>query len=62
MIAHPDAAQQYSELKQELAKRYPDDIEAYMDGKDKFVKAVEKKALEWQAMTRVVECQHHQQQ
>ncbi|WP_242056442.1 MULTISPECIES: GrpB family protein [unclassified Nostoc] len=48
MIAHPDAAQQYSELKRRLAKKYPEDIEGYMDGKDEFIKAMEKKALEWQ--------------
>jgi GrpB-like predicted nucleotidyltransferase (UPF0157 family) len=50
MIAHPEAAQQYSELKRELAKKYPQDIEGYMDGKDGFVKTMEKKALEWQTM------------
>lgn len=50
MIAHPDVAQQYSELKRHLAKQYPGDIESYMDGKDEFVKSVEKKALIWQAM------------
>ena len=48
MIAHPDMAQQYSKLKRELAKRYPQDIEGYIDGKDEFVQMVEKKALEWQ--------------
>ncbi|NDJ17938.1 GrpB family protein [Myxacorys almedinensis] len=48
MIAHPDVAQQYSELKRELAKQYPQNIEGYMDGKDEFVQMVEKKALEWQ--------------
>ena len=30
---HPEAAQQYSKLKQELAKQYPTDIQGYMDGK-----------------------------
>jgi GrpB-like predicted nucleotidyltransferase (UPF0157 family) len=51
MIAHPDDAQQYSELKRQLAKHYPHDIEGYMDGKDEFVKTMEKKALIWRAMT-----------
>lgn len=51
MIAHPDVAQQYSRLKQELAKQHPQNIEDYMDGKDEFVKTMEKKALEWQALT-----------
>ena len=53
MIAHPDTAQQYSELKRELAKKYPQDLEEYMDGKDEFIKTMEKKALEWQAMTQM---------
>jgi GrpB-like predicted nucleotidyltransferase (UPF0157 family) len=51
MIAHPEAAQQYSELKRKLAKQYPQDIEGYMDGKDEFVKRMEKKALEWRSST-----------
>jgi len=51
MIVHPEVAQQYSELKRELAKQYPQDIEGYMDGKDEFVKKTEKKALEWRSMT-----------
>ncbi|MBW4457500.1 MAG: GrpB family protein [Nostoc indistinguendum CM1-VF10] len=50
MIAHPEAAQTYSLLKRELAKKYPQNIEGYMDGKDEFIKAMEKKALEWQAL------------
>lgn len=47
MIAHPEAAQQYSDLKRRLAKEYPENIEGYMDGKDKFVKEMEKKAIDW---------------
>ena len=47
MIAYPQAAQQYSDLKLRLAKEYPEDIEGYMDGKDRFVKEMEQKALEW---------------
>jgi len=38
MIAHPDEAQQYSQLKRSLANTYPDDRESYMDGKDSFIK------------------------
>lgn len=38
MIAHPEAAQAYSLLKQRLAQEYPGDKEAYMDGKDPFIK------------------------
>jgi GrpB-like predicted nucleotidyltransferase (UPF0157 family) len=45
MIAHPEVAQQYSDLKRTLAAQYPHDIDSYMDGKDAFVKAVEQQAL-----------------
>jgi len=44
--AHPDAAKEYGDLKANLARSSPD-IEAYMDGKDAFVKCLEKKALAW---------------
>ena len=47
MIAHPVEAQMYCELKQHLAQKYPEDIEAYMDGKDPFIKEHEVKALQW---------------
>ncbi|MBD2529326.1 GrpB family protein [Nostoc flagelliforme FACHB-838] len=47
MIAHPEDAQKYSELKRKLAKQYPNDIIGYMDGKDGFIKEMEKKALVW---------------
>lgn len=45
--AHPTAARRYGELKQRLAKRFPDDISAYCDGKDAFVKQLEQLALSW---------------
>lgn len=47
MIAHPEDAKQYSELKQELAKQFPHDIESYMDGKDAFIKEMQIKANNW---------------
>jgi len=50
MIAHPDCAQQYSDLKRTLAAQYPNDIEGYMDGKDKFVKTMEQRALHWRGL------------
>lgn len=43
----PEKAAQYGSLKEKLASQYPNDIEAYMDGKDSFVKNLEKKALDW---------------
>lgn len=48
MIAHPDEAQAYSDLKRMLAKQYPTNIESYMDGKDGFIKAIDQKAKQWQ--------------
>lgn len=45
--AHPEDAAEYGQLKIELASLFPQDIEAYMDGKDLFVKRLEEKALKW---------------
>lgn len=45
--ANPEVARRYAELKQELARRFPRDIEGYMDGKDAFIKDVERTALAW---------------
>lgn len=47
MIAHPEEAEAYSRLKEELARRFPHDIEGYMVGKDAFIKEIERKALVW---------------
>jgi len=44
---HKDDAKRYGELKELLAKRFPNDIEAYIDGKDEFVKNLEQKAIKW---------------
>ncbi|MBF2026344.1 MAG: GrpB family protein [Oscillatoriales cyanobacterium C42_A2020_001] len=41
MIAHPVDAQQYSNLKRLLAKKYPQDIDQYMDGKDAFIRDID---------------------
>jgi GrpB-like predicted nucleotidyltransferase (UPF0157 family) len=49
MIAHPDEAQQYSLLKQKLALEYPEDMEAYIDGKDPFIKEHEARAIVWRS-------------
>ena len=47
MIAHPEDARKYSELKQKLALQYKGDMDGYCDGKDAFVKEMEKKAIAW---------------
>ncbi|WP_028550269.1 GrpB family protein [Paenibacillus sp. UNC451MF] len=44
---HLEEARQYGNLKESLAKQFPKDIEAYMNGKDAFVKELEKRALLW---------------
>ena len=49
MKTHPDEARAYSELKERLARAHPNDIESYMDGKDAFIKAVDRKAARWRA-------------
>lgn len=44
---HPKVAQKYAELKEQLADRFPNDIEAYSEGKNDFIKEIEKKAIKW---------------
>lgn len=44
---HPEIARQYGELKKVLAEKFPYDIDGYCDGKDAFVKKMEREALEW---------------
>lgn len=44
---HSVEVKKYGNLKETLAKQFPKDIEAYMDGKDTFVKELERKALHW---------------
>ena len=45
--AHPAVAAEYGELKRKLAAAHPQDIEAYMDGKDAFIKETERRAQAW---------------
>ena len=47
MNAHPAAAQAYSNLKQSLAREHPHDMDAYIDGKNAFIKHHEALALAW---------------
>lgn len=42
-----EKAKEYEKLKIKLAKLYPYDIEKYCDGKDEWVKTLEKEALAW---------------
>jgi GrpB-like predicted nucleotidyltransferase (UPF0157 family) len=45
LIQHPETARAYGDLKRNLAGRFPADMEAYMEGKDAFVKETEGEAL-----------------
>ena len=47
MIAHPEEAQAYSRLKEELSQRFPHDIEGYVAGKDGLIKEIDRKAKAW---------------
>lgn len=44
---HEDTKNAYAELKRELAKKYPFDIDSYGNGKETFVKEIESQALAW---------------
>lgn len=47
MRAHAELAAEYSDLKRRLAREHPDSIDLYMDGKDAFVKEMERQAWAW---------------
>ncbi|HVF66171.1 MAG TPA: GrpB family protein [Pyrinomonadaceae bacterium] len=49
MIAHPADARRYSELKRRLADEHPQSMDAYMDGKDGFIKEMDVRAARWRA-------------
>lgn len=44
---HPAEAEEYGRLKSQLAASYPLSIDLYVAGKDAYVQALEKRALEW---------------
>lgn len=47
MNTHPKEAEAYSQLKIELAKKFPYDIKSYMAGKNGFIKNIDQEAKEW---------------
>lgn len=47
LIAHPRKAQQYAELKRRLSKKFPHDMDGYLDGKAPFIQEILAKAVEW---------------
>jgi GrpB-like predicted nucleotidyltransferase (UPF0157 family) len=54
MRAHRELADRYGELKLRLAAAHPHDMQAYMDGKDGFIKEMQARALEWLASSGAV--------
>lgn len=44
---HPEKVKEYSDLKKENAKRYPDDYPAYREAKAPFLEKLEAEAYEW---------------
>ncbi|WP_132746756.1 GrpB family protein [Scopulibacillus darangshiensis] len=47
LLTHAEEAKLYGDLKETLANQFPRDIVSYMNGKDRFVKELERKALLW---------------
>jgi GrpB-like predicted nucleotidyltransferase (UPF0157 family) len=50
LIAHPTVAQKYSDLKRALATQYPQNIQGYMDGKDSFIREIDRQARQWRTL------------
>ena len=55
MNAHPEEALEHSRLKESLANAYRHNIEAYMAGKDDFIKEVQTRAHIWATPLRETE-------
>lgn len=47
LIAHPKEARQYAQLKIQLSKKYPIEIDAYQEGKNRFIHAIDQQAAVW---------------
>ncbi|HWI50223.1 MAG TPA: GrpB family protein [Rummeliibacillus sp.] len=47
LMSHPDVAKKYGDLKENLSKRFPYDIESYIKGKEQLVLEIERKAIAW---------------
>lgn len=45
--AHPEEARRYGALKQQLAQQHPNDIEAYIDGKDPLIQELSEQTRLW---------------
>ncbi len=51
MMAHPDEAARYAELKLELAQKYAADIDGYNTGKTAFIQEMDRRARRWKEET-----------
>ena len=47
LLACPELAREYCQLKKRLAKMYPDDMVSYTDGKTEFITEIEDRARRW---------------
>ncbi|PYZ93022.1 hypothetical protein CR194_07430 [Salipaludibacillus keqinensis] len=47
MNAHPEEAKKYSDLKRELAREFPKEIDEYIAGKHDFIQNIDEKAQSW---------------
>jgi GrpB-like predicted nucleotidyltransferase (UPF0157 family) len=47
LIAHSDDAIAYSDLKRSLVEQFDGDTESYIDGKDSFIKDIDRRAAAW---------------
>ncbi len=45
--AHPDEAARYGALKREVVARHPQDRLAYIEGKEPYIRALERRAVAW---------------
>lgn len=46
--SHPDVAREYGELKRNLSRQFPYDIDSYINGKEGLASAIQAQALTWQ--------------
>lgn len=57
LVAQPERARQYADLKVALAGQFPHDIFGYMAGKDAFIKETIRQAQTWRARQLIVNIQ-----
>jgi GrpB-like predicted nucleotidyltransferase (UPF0157 family) len=47
LVIHLQDALAYSQLKEDLARQYPEDMDGYVAGKNDFIQNIDEKALKW---------------